>query len=217
MKKVLFLVILGLSIGACRTPKPLEVKPDETKGSALPPDPHHPELKADTLKADTLKGKVFHNGSGGYPTGVHGTVTIASNYCGGAAPSREMEEELARPKPYPGKKLYLRKGKTNDVRSPLIDSVITDAEGKFHLQLKPGDYCLLLPEQKSMAAFNALRGYQQLVVTDEACFKNWFAKGFYTFRVEEDGHSVEFKLDIFRQCFVPEGVDCLDYIGPYPP
>jgi hypothetical protein len=40
---------------------------------------------------------------------VSGEVTQTSSYCGGARPSDEMVQEQNRPKPYGGKKFYIRK------------------------------------------------------------------------------------------------------------
>ena len=44
---------------------------------------------------------------------VTGNILVAGSYCGGAAPSKEMEEEARRPKPFANQGFLIRAGKMN--------------------------------------------------------------------------------------------------------
>jgi hypothetical protein len=48
-------------------------------------------------------------------------ITQTSSYCGGAAPPRELIEQLNTPVPLAGKVIYLRKGKTNKLCKKTIE------------------------------------------------------------------------------------------------
>ena len=62
-------------------------------------------------------------------------VTSTQSYCGGARPTDEMMQELNTPKPLPEKKLYIRKGKENSLKEPIIKEVVTNAAGKIDLKI----------------------------------------------------------------------------------
>jgi hypothetical protein len=61
-------------------------------------------------------------------------LVYTQQYCGGARPSREMEEELQKPRPYALRKVYVvsDKGKATCAK--------TDKQGKLIIKLKPGNY-----------------------------------------------------------------------------
>lgn len=78
------------------------------------------------------------------PAGVGcGRVWGTSTYCGGAAPSPELLQQLATPVPLNGQQLVVRPGTWHDPRQPVTTRVSTDAEGRFSFEAEPGEYCLV--------------------------------------------------------------------------
>lgn len=72
-------------------------------------------------------------------------ITYIEPYCGGARPTKEMEEEAKKAKPYIKKSIIVVS------ESGKIDSAKTDALGLLNLRLRPGKYKL----------FEAWRYYRQ--------------------------------------------------------
>src|SRR5687767_12559298 len=96
MKNIILLLIISLTVLHMQaqvktTPKP-KPKP-KPKPVQTAPKKANPNAK----KSFTVSGKVEHTYS----------------YCGGARPSPEMLAEYQTPKPFGGKKFYVRKGKVN--------------------------------------------------------------------------------------------------------
>jgi hypothetical protein len=78
------------------------------------------------------------------PAGVGcGRVWGTSAYCGGAAPSPELLEQLAAPVPLDGRPLVVRPGTWHDPRQPVTARLSTDSEGRFSFAAEPGEYCLV--------------------------------------------------------------------------
>lgn len=143
---------------------------------------------------------------------------VSGNYCGGAAPSREMMEEVRRPKPKVGMRVIAHPTGNYKTDTDLEEWVgQTDGDGYWELKLYPGEYCLkvgakadtnpIVPESKP--------GW---VVVDADCYTQWLGTCDLTFRVDTEGN-VDGSLDIllYDKCFV-EGYDpCSVYMGPKPP
>lgn len=156
--------------------------------------------------------------SSGWKSGkytVSGTVTYSGSYCGGASPTWEMEEAAARVKPYSGKWLYIKQGDTNLLETPVIDSVVTDAEGRFSINLPPGEYCMVATEQCDREIFSRYRDTRGYARADSVCMEKWWGSCLRQFTVAE----AEVKgVDIhyYKACYLPLGIPCLQYSGPIP-
>jgi len=74
---------------------------------------------------------------------VLGKVLQTFEYCGGAEPDPEQMKEMNKPRPFANKKCYIRKGKTNYVKEPIVASFTSDSAGGFMIYLPPGDYCIV--------------------------------------------------------------------------
>lgn len=198
MNKILPLLLIPLLAAACH-PKPDKkvTTADEVVNHTVLPE----KRPTETAPTFLVTGKVVYHG----------------NYCGGAAPSREMMEEARKAKPLAGKKFYIRRGTFNDVNNKLMDSVVTNENGNFSCTLPSGEYTLLLPEQKDKATLDNWRSKQaNIEVTDETCLKDWFTKGFRSFTVDDAPADLPL-IEIYRRCFLPDGIECLSYTGPMPP
>ena len=71
---------------------------------------------------------------------VKGVVNQTNSYCGGARPPDDLLEELAKPKPLTNYKLYIKKNTPSIIDAIIMDSVITDKNGRFNIRLKKGNY-----------------------------------------------------------------------------
>lgn len=148
---------------------------------------------------------------------VTGSIYLTSDYCGGANPPEELLENLKTPKPYQGKKIYLRAGNTNNFEQPILYSIITDTAGKFILLLPKGDYCIV-DEYRTTAGYTDslfVDKVPNLKMTDPWCIKQWCNECLIQFKIDNKNLSIE-PITIHQQCFRPDGVPCLQYTGELP-
>lgn len=147
---------------------------------------------------------------------VEGTLTQSSQYCGGIHPTHEEEAELMRAKPYYSR-LYVRKGKKNSTKAPIMDSTTTDSNGHYSFMLPPGYYVILIPSQKDKKILKRLKKMKskELRVND-LCLIGWWNGGLYKVNVKDkDIGGLDHQFHY--RCFVPYPYPCIDYVGPYPP
>lgn len=139
---------------------------------------------------------------------IEGTVLLLRDYCGGAAPS----EDQLNPKPYPepNVKLYIHRSATNTSKKVILDSVISDANGKFSVKLKPGTYCFIKIEKKApyVTPLNT-----QYVTHDPECARIEYARCDFSLTVKDAQDSVQIILP--QHCFWK--ISCQSYSGPLPP
>jgi mRNA-degrading endonuclease RelE of RelBE toxin-antitoxin system len=146
---------------------------------------------------------------------VEGTLTQSSQYCGGVHPSHEEEAEYRRAKPYYSK-LYVRKGKVNSTKAPIIDSTNTDANGHYSFKLPPGDYVIIMPSQKNKNIIHSLKkGKSKTLRVNSLCLRGWWKGGLYKINVK-DKNIPDLDHNFHNRCFIPYPIPCFDYIGPYP-
>lgn len=148
---------------------------------------------------------------------VTGSIYVTSDYCGGARPTEEMLDKLKTPKPYVGKKIYIRKGVVNTVDSPILYALVTDDEGKFTAQLPAGNYVIIDEYRINNGFTDSLfaNTLQNIRTNDPACIKQWFNDGLAKFKVDKADQTLP-QLNIHQQCFRPDGVPCLMYTGELP-
>ncbi len=144
---------------------------------------------------------------------ISGKVTQTFNYCGGAAPPKQILDKLAIPVPYSGKKFYIRAGKSNNLRSRIVSSFITGKDGEFSIRLSPGIYSIIQEEQlKKIKASDYNKTNQQI---DEKCLYEWWMKPYYILNVK----NADIKLlnfNFHHPCFITTDIPCVSYLGPSP-
>jgi len=148
---------------------------------------------------------------------ISGMVTQTYSYCGGAAPPREILEQLAEPKPFPNKKFHVIKGDTNTTSHKIILSFTSDTAGNFSFQLEPGTYSILLEEQAFLP--DAKKYKTQSINVDEECYKSWWAKPYYLLEVEGSSKTTSVKglnFNFHHRCFIENDIPCLQYNGALP-
>lgn len=147
---------------------------------------------------------------------VAGVITRSESYCGGAEPEPGLLEELRKPGPYSGKKLYVKSGDANALKHRVLDSIVAQADGTYELQLPPGKYCLIQSTQLDRKVFEKYGKGSNISLTSDTCLENWWNRCYYAFTVT-DRNIDSLNFHFHKPCFVPEGMPCLDYSGPLPP
>lgn len=146
---------------------------------------------------------------------ISGQVKQTTNYCGGAQISPEMMKGYSTPQPYAGKVFYIRKGKTNNLKEPVIVSFTVDPSGKFSFQLPPGTYSIIQEQQLKEIKMSDYTN-SQFIFADEACLKNWWLKPYHILEVKnKDINKLYFEF--YHPCFINSDIPCLQYNGPMPP
>ena len=148
---------------------------------------------------------------------VGGTLTASYPYCGGAYPGEAEIRRIQAERPLQTV-LYVFEGAKYTSGARCVDSCTTDSEGRFRLSLAPGEYVLLLPEQKSDRHFKALEesGNSELSA-DRACLKAWREGGLFQLSLEAGKPQLDLNAHLRHACFVPYPPHCFEYSGPYPP
>jgi len=151
---------------------------------------------------------------------VKGRVMKVSQYCGGAEISPEEMAEYARPRSWDGAKFYVRKGKKNNVKEPVVASFITDKDGNFSILLPAGEYCILEPRKYDRKFINKLaknhkKASEHYEAADLNCLNKWLSQPNHIFSVKE---GVENKIEmIYQNPCDWVGPPCVGYTGPPPP
>ena len=147
---------------------------------------------------------------------AEGRLTYTLPYCKGIAPTPEDIKTLNTPIPY-STKLYLRNGAVNSEANPIIDSVTTDSDGNFTFEVLPGDYVIILPEQRHRGSIDEYLGKRKkFLAVDSLCLVKWWEKGLFQISVEdEDITNLNYKFR--NKCFVPRSMPCATYTGPHIP
>ena len=144
-------------------------------------------------------------------------VTYTTEYCMGMRPTDEMLDSLAKPRPYVGKKLYLKKGITNDTLTPILQTLITKADGTIALpDLFPGKYYIIDEDHLHTKNYGKL---QDIQVTDQACINKWFKKPLLNFEVKKNiKQHLYYTINFHKSCYKGEAsVPCIRYTGPMKP
>ena len=146
---------------------------------------------------------------------ITGSITTSGSYCGGVAPSKEMLQDAQAERPMSGFTVYVKKGTENNLLSYIVDSTCTDSKGNYSFDLRPGKYVLLQKEQLNKDVYKTYEASKWLQA-DVDCMKLWWEKGLSTIAVEKENiDSLNFHFQ--KRCFIPLGIPCLSYSGPYPP
>lgn len=142
---------------------------------------------------------------------IHGTVTITTDYCGGAAPSEEMLQQLSTPRPAIRKVILVKYGKANAENLRVVKRIVTDSNGNFSVILKKGfDYQFV--EEWKARPFR-VPANTEFVQWDTACLKKWYATPDAVCLQKQKNKTV--MMNFHQPCFFRPY--CGDYSGPLPP
>jgi len=136
-------------------------------------------------------------------------------YCGGAAPSHEIE--IPRLEPLKDYALILYSQNDDGSRGAELKTVKTDVSGEIAINLPTGQYQLWLPTKKlSLEEFIKVESPDKdknFSYKDKECFQAWKERADFSFYVKTD--TIIF-LQYKNRCYT-YAHPCLRYDGPYKP
>lgn len=142
---------------------------------------------------------------------VKGKVTTTADYCGGAAPSEDMLEELRKPKPAAKKLILVKYGCVNDEKIRVVKRIITDEKGEFQVVLKKGFDYQFVEEWKAMPF--KVPDNTEWTTWDAACLKKRYQTPDFVLRKKQRNQVVS--INYHQPCFYRPY--CGTYSGPLPP
>jgi len=125
------------------------------------------------------------------------TITYTEPYCGGARPTKEIEEATQTPKPYAKKTVVIVS------ESGKLCVVKTNSAGVLKVKLKEGSYKVY----ESWRYYKQAPAPNQLKDMDSECLKSEWQKEIYTIKIGPQGNEVVSKNEIVIYC--PWAVPCL--------
>lgn len=142
---------------------------------------------------------------------VSGSVKIIHSWCTDIVGGEKYEEAI-KPRPFPYKKLYVRKGDSNDYSKPIIMEFTTDKNGNFSISLPPGVYCIVDESKIDKAMYDTLwarhlKGTYACLPLDTNCFKKWFATPEKVFKVGMDSVK-DITLTFYTRCSCDCDIPC---------
>ncbi len=144
---------------------------------------------------------------------LKGKITQTSSYCGGAAPNREILDQLAQPKAFVGKKLFLREGNINSEKGKIIAKIVADSSGNFNISVPAGIYSIIVEEQEKV--MDAKKYTSEFVKANEVCLKEWWTKPLQVIEIK-DNNIENLDFNFHHKCRVKFDIPCLEYFGPLP-
>lgn len=239
MKKALFLLCMAVGLAACTPTTPSNSDADSTKvdstaivvqdstpavdSAAAPADPVVDA--ATTTEPATNNGQVKPTENTGRQANpnvdlnakrfkVTGHFLVQGSYCGGAAPTPEMEAAAREPKPMSNQAFLIRKGNTNALGTDLVTRVRTDASGNFSVELTPGTYCMVLEEKENRRSTEFLK--TAYYVIDTKCDDKWLSTCDVSFTVADKPVS-GLRKTFDKKCQLVTLSPCISWDGPLPP
>lgn len=151
---------------------------------------------------------------------VNGTVLRVKAHCGGARLSEERYKEIQKPHEYPNKKLFVKKGKWNDLEASVVLEFISDSTGHFSFSLPPGEYCIVDEYKNDKTNYDKLlnqfkKPTQHYSAISPSCLKEWFKTPDGVLTVPANG--VNNFIVTFNDKCSWNSVPCVTYHGPLPP
>jgi hypothetical protein len=151
---------------------------------------------------------------------VSGEVLQAGAHCGGARLPDDMLAEVMKPKPMPGQKMYVKKGKTNNFSESPVLEFVTDSSGRFNIQLEPGDYCIVNEFKKDKKNYEEILAKyatetEHYGAVDKECLAGWF--GMPDFEVTVTSSAVKNISIVYVGKCPWNKIPCVPYHGPLPP
>ena len=150
------------------------------------------------------------------------SITKTIQYCGGAAPPNDLIEEMRTPKPFENKVIYVRKN-SNDIATPILYTITTDANGKAKLNLPTGKYSFVDGSKKDRILYDSLL-LKHREATDNAgpidpkCLMDYMMQSDFEILIPKLKKKATKKLNYnyFIGCNW-SGVPCAEFRGQYPP
>jgi hypothetical protein len=172
----------------------------------------------------TLDGEMYDRKRSKGTGVLHLNATYTAPYCGGADPG---PEGMPRPHPWQGA-MFLRAAQPdstglfalNELRSPVIDTIRTDASGQGHVRIPAGTYLLLDQDRVDDVRYRKLlrdhaKPSMHTHAIDTACMQRWLHGPFGVITITS-GDTLRIDLPLHGKCSWYD-TPCVHYFGPLPP
>ena len=131
----------------------------------------------------------------------------------------ERYKELRKPRVYANKKLFVKKGKWNDVKKNAILEFVSDSAGNFSFSLPPGNYCIVDEYKKDKINYTKLlKQYKEETKNYSSisakCLKEWFKTPDAVLTVSPAGLD-SVVITFYDKCSWNR-IPCITYRGPLP-
>lgn len=148
-------------------------------------------------------------------------LTTTASYCGGAAPTDEIIQDLQTPKKLTQTTIYIREGETNSWSQPIIAKGISDENGVVSVELKDGTYCVVFENKAEKSAYdNLIKLYGEKTpyrdAVDVECLKTFMEQPEAVFTVKNGKTESAVIINQHQPCSW-HSVPCSGYHGPLPP
>ncbi len=148
-------------------------------------------------------------------------LTTTATYCGGAAPTQEIIQDLQTPKKLTQTTIYIREGETNSWSQPIIAKGISDENGVVSVELKDGTYCAVFENKAEKSAYdNLIKLYGEKTpyrdAVDVECLKTFMEQPEAVFTVKNGKTESAVIINQHQPCSW-HSVPCSGYHGPLPP
>lgn len=145
---------------------------------------------------------------------VEVTIVKHQPYCGGAAPTPEMEKGTFTP--IENQVFIFKKGLSNNQSEPIFKEIKTNENGMFSLQVPVGDYVLLHPSK--MQSFDQFKSIHQPKSTyveylGDDCLQRVYDAPDFILRIQKD---TVIQLIQKSSCYTGT-TPCVRYTGPQAP
>jgi hypothetical protein len=175
----------------------------------------HAQQKKKPVKKKYSKNKKAKKPIPALPTfTLSGKILMVESYCGGAAPSRELQDEIKKPKPCLEKYFFLKKGDANSAKNPVIDVINVDSTGSFSFQLKQGVYCVIQDFQTKPLQLENYKTSNNFNYQGDDCMRKYWADCYQTIDLKENINDLI--ITVYKKCD-GDGNPCMIYTGPMRP
>lgn len=147
---------------------------------------------------------------------VRGRVMVLTPYCGGAAPSPEIELMANTPQPLPDFPIMIWLQAAGNDSLERAWELMTDQDGFWEANLPAGKYCLFAGEKAKVDPVIPQKGNEWLVI-DEECYTKWLKTCDLAFVVQAGMEQDLHLLTLARRCYTHAFDPCTQYNGPIRP
>jgi len=143
---------------------------------------------------------------------VNGFIQVVHPWCTDVLTDRTAE--YTKPRPSLHKRMYVRRGDSNDFSKPIISEFTTDSTGSFHISLPPGVYVIIAENKKNKPNYDSLltkyaNGTQNcypIKASDTICISRWYRTPDATFIIGNNcikDISIIYQLPCSFECDLP--------------
>jgi len=153
-----------------------------------------------------------HDSSENIVGNVSGFIKVVHPWCTDVLDDRTSA--YVKPRPFPKKKMYIRRGDSNDFTKPIVSEFTTDSAGSFHISLPPGAYTIIAENKINKPNYDSLlsnyangsKYCSPIKASDTICMNRWYRTPDAAFIVGRNfikDITITYYLPCFGDCEIP--------------